>query len=80
VPIKPPPELLKRFLMKLFAGSSEAGCEGYMMRKRVERKVQSKVKSLEGEPVVHFAPMPVSLVKEWHQLIAIPKIMKVSPI
>jgi hypothetical protein len=50
--------------MKSFAGSSEAACEGYRMNKGVDRKVQSKVKSLECEPVVHFPPTPVSLVKE----------------
>jgi hypothetical protein len=50
--------------MKSFPGSSEAGCEGYMMSKRVDRKVQSKVKSLESQPVVHFPPALVSLVKE----------------
>jgi hypothetical protein len=43
--VEPPPELLKRLLMKSFVGSSEAGCEGYRMSKRVDRKVQSKVKS-----------------------------------
>jgi hypothetical protein len=67
-------------LMKLFAGSSEAACEGYRMSKRVDRKVQSKVKSLESEPAVHFPPVPVSLVKEWHQMMVIPKIRKVSMI
>jgi hypothetical protein len=78
--IELPPELLKRMLMKLFAGSSEAACEGYRMSKRVDRKVQSKVKSLESEPAVHFPPVPVSLVKEWHQMMVIPKIRKVSMI
>jgi hypothetical protein len=34
--------------MKLFAGSSEANCEGYVMSKRVDRKIQSKVKYLEA--------------------------------
>jgi hypothetical protein len=66
--------------MKLFAGSSEATCEGYRMSKRVDRKVQSKVKSLESEYVVHFPLAPVSLMKEWHQLLAIPKIRKISTI
>jgi hypothetical protein len=65
--------------MKLFAGSYEAICEGYRMSKRVDRKVQSKVKSLKSEPAaVHFPPVPVSLVKEWHQMMAVPKIRKVS--
>jgi hypothetical protein len=79
-PIEPPPELLKRFFIKSIAGSSEAGCEGYRMSKRVDRKVQSKVKSLESEPVVHFPPTLVCLVKEWNQLTAITKIRKVSMI
>jgi hypothetical protein len=35
-----------------FAGS----CEGYRISKRVDRKVQSKVKSLKSELVVHFSP------------------------
>jgi hypothetical protein len=34
------------------------------MSKRVDRKVQSKVKNLESELVVHFPPVSVSLVKE----------------
>jgi hypothetical protein len=34
-------------LMNLFVGSSEAVCEGYMMSKIVDRKIQSKVKYLE---------------------------------
>jgi hypothetical protein len=42
--------------MKSFAVLSEAACEGYRMSKRVDRKVQNKVKSLESEPVVHFLP------------------------
>jgi hypothetical protein len=63
--------------MKSFAGSSEATCEGYRMSKRVDRKVQSKVKSLESESIVYFPPTPVSLVKKWHQLTVIPKIRKV---
>jgi hypothetical protein len=50
--------------MKPFAGSSEAACEGYMMIKRVDKKVQSKVKSLESEPTVHFPPTLISLLKE----------------
>jgi hypothetical protein len=67
--------------MKLFAGSSEADCEAYRMSKRVDRKVQSKVKSLEIEVVVvHFPLAPVSLVNEWHQMVALPKIRKVSTI
>jgi hypothetical protein len=33
--------------MKSFVGLSEAICEGYRMSNRVDRKVQSKVKSLE---------------------------------
>jgi hypothetical protein len=70
---------LKRLLRKSFAGLFEADCEGYRMSKRVDRKVQSKVKSLESEHVVvHFPPAPVSLVKEWHQMRVIPKIRKVS--
>jgi hypothetical protein len=52
--------------MKSFTGSSETTCEGYRMSKRVDRKVQIKVKSLETEHVVHFPPAPVSLMKEWH--------------
>jgi hypothetical protein len=67
--------------MKSFVGSSKADCEGYRMSKRVDRKVQNKVKSLESElAIVHFPPAPVSLVKEWHQMMAIPKIRKVSMI
>jgi hypothetical protein len=50
MPVEPPLELLKSLLMKLFTGSSEAVCEGYRMSKRVHRKLQSKVKSLESEP------------------------------
>jgi hypothetical protein len=43
--------------------------------------VQSKVKGLESEPAtVHFPPVPISLVKEWHQMMVIPKIRKVSMI
>jgi hypothetical protein len=79
--IKPPPELLTRLLRKSFAGSFETGCEGYRMSKRVDRKVQSKVKCLESKPaIVHFPPVLVSLVKEWHQMMAIPKIRKDSMI
>jgi hypothetical protein len=64
-----------------FAGSSEASYKGYMMSKRVDRKVQSKVKSLKSELVsVHFPPTLVSLVKEWHQMMAIPKMRKVRMI
>jgi hypothetical protein len=29
---------------------------------------------------VHFPPVPISLVKEWHQMMVIPKIRKVSMI
>jgi hypothetical protein len=50
--------------MKSFPESSETDCEGYRMSKRVDGKVQSKVKSLESEPIVHFPQVPVSLVKE----------------
>jgi hypothetical protein len=51
------------------------------MSKRVDKKVQNKVKSLESEPVaVHFPPALVSLVKEWHQMMVIPNIRKVSMI
>jgi hypothetical protein len=64
--------------MKSFVGSSEGACEGYMMSKRVDRKLQSKVKSLESEPAVHFLPALVSLMKECHQMMVIPKIKKVS--
>jgi hypothetical protein len=74
------PELLKGLLTKPFPRSSEAGCEGYRMSKGVDRKVQSKVKSLESEPVVNFPTVPVSLVKELYQLTAIPKIRKVITI
>jgi hypothetical protein len=49
--------------MKSFAGSSEAGYESYRMSKRVDRKVQSKVKKLESESGMHFPPVKVSLVK-----------------
>jgi hypothetical protein len=45
---EPPPELLKRLWMKSFPTSSEATYEGYTMRIRVVRKMQSKVKSLEA--------------------------------
>jgi hypothetical protein len=57
-----------------------ATSEGYMMSKRVHRKVQSKVNSLESELAMHFPLAPVSLMKEWHQLTVIPKIRKVSTI
>jgi hypothetical protein len=50
--------------MKSFTRSSETACEGYKMSKRVDRKVQGKVKSLESEPAVYFSPVQVSLVKE----------------
>jgi hypothetical protein len=50
------------------------------MSKGVDRKVQSKVKNLESEPVVNFPTVPVSLVKELYQLTAIPKIRKVITI
>jgi hypothetical protein len=65
--------------MKSFAGSFEVACKGYMMSKRVDKKVQNKVKSLESESVVHFSPTPVNLV-EWHQMSVIPKIRKVNTI
>jgi hypothetical protein len=78
--VKPPLELLKGLMKKSFARSSEAVFEGYRMSKRVDRKVQNKVKSLESAPAVHFPSAPVSLVKEWHQMMAIPKIRKVSMI
>jgi hypothetical protein len=39
--------------MKSFAGSSKAAYEGYRMSKRVDRKLQSKVKSLDSEHAVH---------------------------
>jgi hypothetical protein len=65
--------------MKSFAESSEPTCEGYRMSKRVDRKVQSKVKSLESELAMHFPPTPVSLM-ELHQMIAISKIRKISTI
>jgi hypothetical protein len=56
---------LKRLLRNSFIESFEAGYEGYRMSKRVDRKVQSKVKSLESEPAaVHFPLALVSLVKE----------------
>jgi hypothetical protein len=64
----------------LFVGSSEVTCEGYGMSKRVDRKVQGKVKSLESEHVAYFPLVPVSLVKKWHQLTVISKIRKVSTI
>jgi hypothetical protein len=66
--------------MKSFAGSSKGTCEGYRMSKRVDRKLQSKVKSLESESAVHFSLAPVSLVKEWNQMMAMRKIRKVSTI
>jgi hypothetical protein len=51
------------------------------MSKSVDRKVQSKVESLESEPAtVHIPSAPVCLVKEWHQMTVIPKIRKVSMI
>jgi hypothetical protein len=47
---------LKRLLRNSFAGSFKAGCEGYRISKRVDRKVQTKVKCLESEPAaVHFS-------------------------
>jgi hypothetical protein len=54
--------------------------KSFRMSKRVDRKVQSKVKSLESESIVHFPPTSVSLVKELHQITVIPKIRKVSTI
>jgi hypothetical protein len=33
--------------MNSFAGSSEAACKGYTMSKRVDRKIQIKVKYVE---------------------------------
>jgi hypothetical protein len=72
---------LKRLLRNSFARSFKAGYEGYRISNIVDRKVQSKVKSLESEPVVvHFHPTLVSLVKEWHQMTVIHKIRKVSMI
>jgi hypothetical protein len=66
--VEPPLELLKRLLRNSFVGPFKAGCEGYRMSERVDRKVQTKVKSLESEPAaVHFPPVLVSLVKEWHK-------------
>ncbi len=65
--------------MKSFPGSSKAACEGCIMSKRVDRKIQSKVKSLESELAMHFPPTPVSLM-ELHQMIAISKIRKISTI
>jgi hypothetical protein len=50
------------------------------MSKRIDGNVQSRVKSLESEAVVYFPPAPVSLVKEWHQMMTMPKIRKVSMI
>jgi hypothetical protein len=49
--------------MKSFVRSSEGACEGYRMSKRVDRKVQSKIKSLESESAVYFPPAQVSLMK-----------------
>jgi hypothetical protein len=67
--------------MKSFVGSFEAACKGYRMSKIVDRKVQSKVKSLESElTAVHFPPTSVSLVKGWHQMMVISKIRKFSMI
>jgi hypothetical protein len=40
--------------MKSFAGSFEVGYEGYRMSKKVDRKVQIKLKSLDSGLVVHF--------------------------
>jgi hypothetical protein len=72
---------LTRLLRKLFAGSFKTGYEGYRISKTVDRKVQSEVKSLESEPAaVNFPSALVSLVKRWHQMMAIPKIRKVSMI
>jgi hypothetical protein len=45
---EPPPEVLKKLLMNSFAGSSEAVCEEYTMSKKVDRKIQSKLKCLEA--------------------------------
>jgi hypothetical protein len=64
--------------MKSFARSSDGACEGYRMSKRVDRKIQNKVKKFRSESVVHFSLVLVSFVKEWHQMTAIPKIRKVS--
>jgi hypothetical protein len=72
---------MKRLLRNSFARLFEADCEGYRISKRVDRKVQTKVKSLESESVaVHFPPASLSLVKKWHQMMVIPKIRKVSMI
>jgi hypothetical protein len=61
--------------VELVSGSFEAGCEGYRMSKRLDRKVQTKVKGLENEPVaVNFPPASASLMKEWHQMMVIHKI------
>jgi hypothetical protein len=62
--------------MKLFAGSFEATYEGYMMSKRADRKLQSKVKMFRSEHAVHFPPTPISLVKKWHQMMVISMIKK----
>jgi hypothetical protein len=79
--VEPPLDLLKRLLRNSFAGMFEAGCKGYRISKRVDWKVQTKVKYLESElTVVHFLLVPVNLVKEWHQMTVIPKIRKVSTI
>jgi hypothetical protein len=79
--VEPPLEILKRLLRNSFTGSFKAGYEGYMISKRVDRKVQTNVKNLESEFVdVHFPPASVSLVKEWHQMMVIHKIRKVSMI
>jgi hypothetical protein len=49
------------------------------MSKRVDRKVQSKVKKLEVN-LLCISPGVGKLVMEWHQITMIPKIKKVSTI
>jgi hypothetical protein len=78
--LEPPLKLLKRLLRKSYSTSSEAPCEGYITSIRVYRKIQSKVKMFGSKPDVDFLPAPVSLVKEWHQMMVIPMIRKVSTI
>jgi hypothetical protein len=50
------------------------------MSKRADGKIQIKVKYLEVNLLWIFLLAPVSLVKEWHQMTAIPMIKKASTI
>jgi hypothetical protein len=79
--------VIKMLLMKSFVGLSETTCERYKISKWVDRKIQNKIKKIRSESVkirsesiVHFLPTPISLMKEWHQMMMILKIKKVSTI